>query len=235
VHNDAVRGAGSWELPRVNEIREEVAMLEVRSTVRRFVAVGLIAVAVPAALGASSASANLNGTTNATNADCKYVNKAAGSIPSNRRSGALMCALNRARQANGVAPAAYQAQLHKASLLHAQRSVSIKWWSLTDGQVSHFDPQTGSNPTSRDLAAGYCNGGNARSYATSEITYAGGGSGATPTAAVNWWLNDPPHRVALLNASQPQAGPAIVPGSPFQANIGSPAGTYVVDFGACTL
>jgi uncharacterized protein YkwD len=189
---------------------------------------------VPAALGVSSAGASINGTTTSTNPDCKYVNKAAGSIPSSYRSGALMCALNKARKANGVAPLAYQKQLHNAALAHAQRSVAIKWWSLTDGQVSHFDPQTGSNPTSRDLAAGYCNGGNARSYSTSEITYAGGGSGATPTAAVNWWLNDPPHRAALLDASKPEAGPGVVPGSPFTANIGNPAGTYVVDFGACT-
>jgi hypothetical protein len=199
-------------------------------------AVVLIAVAVPAALGVSSAGASINGTSIRTNPDCKYVNKPAGSIPVRLRSGALMCALNRARKANGQAPLAYQKQLHSAALAHARRSVSLKWWSRTDGQASHFDPQTGTDPLKRDLAAGYCNGGSARSYATGEITYAGGGgSFGTPTAAVNWWLNDPPHRAALLGPPGLQTGPAIVPGSPFNPPDPNPAGTYVVDFGRCTL
>ncbi len=52
--------------------------------------------------------------------------------------------------------------------------------------------------------------------------------------AVNWWLQDPPHRAALLSTAYHSVGVGVRPGSAFpQDTGGAQAITVVADFGAC--
>jgi uncharacterized protein YkwD len=84
--------------------------------------------------------------------------------------------------------------------------------------TSNFSNHTGSDGStsqSRIADAGYSPIG---SYG--EIQY--GGTGATPEAAVNWWMNSPGHRAIILNCSLTDVGLA-------SASNGATT-TYVGDF-----
>ena len=99
--------------------------------------------------------------------------------------------------------------------------------------VSHVDPQTGSVALQRDLAAGFCRTGT--NPAVGELTYSGGGgAAASPSAAVNAWLNDPDAAPRAAAAAGADAGAGMVPGSAYNPPDADPAGTYVVDLGRCT-
>jgi uncharacterized protein YkwD len=167
-----------------------------------------------------------------------------GDVPATKLSNAAntlttWCLINRARKAAGVGFLSLNTQLDNSSMGHASRSAAGKWWDADPShpngwQQSHMEPGNTApfdqQITQRILAAGYCAGGN--SYNVGEITYSGNGSGATPKAAVNWWLSDPPHRAALLDPKWKQVGVAGVAGSAFPG-VPNPAGTYVVNFGSC--
>ena len=84
--------------------------------------------------------------------------------------------------------------------------------------LSH-DGLDGSTYWSREVAAGYTGkwGG--------EIIYAGSGSSNNPQGAVNWWMNDAPHKAIILADYQDfGAGYAYCPS-------GSYGGFFTVDFG----
>jgi len=177
---------------------------------------GLATVALAVAAGSAffvvDASANNPNATDNTNVGCRYVSRPVVSIPKAFQHAALMCALNRARKANGVAPLRFEARLRAAALRHATRSVTLKWWDRTNPLVSHVDPQTGSVALQRDLAAGYCRTG--KNPAVSELTYSGGGNPVgnafapgTPSTAVNAWMSDPSQRIALLRPPGLETGP----------------------------
>ena len=81
----------------------------------------------------------------------------------------------------------------------AQQAVQLRWWSPTNGAVSHINPTNNSTPAMRIKAAGYCPAGIAT---TGENTFTSSGVWAypaTPRGAVNWWLSDPPHRATMLS------------------------------------
>jgi uncharacterized protein YkwD len=59
----------------------------------------------------------------------------------------------------------------------------------------------GSSPQARIADAGYTQSG----Y-TGEIVYWGTGSAATPTAALDAWMNSPPHRAIILNCAFTEGG-----------------------------
>jgi uncharacterized protein YkwD len=62
----------------------------------------------------------------------------------------------------------------------------------------------GSSPRARILDAGYLRPGN-----TSEIIYWGSGSHANPNAALEWWMQSPPHRGVIQDCAFTAVGFAI--------------------------
>jgi hypothetical protein len=163
------------------------------------------------------------------------------------------CVINAARHDNSVYPTlGVNAQLGASALAHAQRSVSLRWWDLNDGLVSHVDPDQGTlNPNDtfeqqqpvvnaaigeRIANAGYCPSGSRR---TGEITFSSAGLDgeypATIAGAVKFWLyHDEGHRAMLLNRSMLSVGIGVLPGFAFPGDTGdAPTATFVVDFGAC--
>jgi uncharacterized protein YkwD len=67
----------------------------------------------------------------------------------------------------------------------------------------HFGSD-GSSPQARILEAGYLKPRN-----TSEIIYWGSGSRANPNAAIDMWMQSPPHRAVILDCSFTAVGYAI--------------------------
>lgn len=163
----------------------------------------------------------------------------------------MNCFINRARAAAGVPPLTIShpvgrpgiysdAPLFRAALGHAQRSAQLRWWSQTDGSVSHVDPETGSTPADRIMRAGYCPQGTwtvAENTFTSAGTWTDPNSGlsisTTPRGAVTWWLNDPPHRATLLNPAYTEHSIAVVPGLAIPGEQYDGGATFVEDLGGC--
>ncbi len=91
-----------------------------------------------------------------------------------------------------------------------------------DQATNNFLSHTGSDGSSywqREVAAGYTGswGG--------EIIYAGSGVSNNPQSAVNWWMNDAPHKAIILADYQDfGAGYAYCP-------TGTYGGFFTVDFG----
>jgi uncharacterized protein YkwD len=168
---------------------------------------------------------------------------------------AMNCLINRARAAAGIAPlqledahsanggGIYRTPLWIAATQHAQNSVAGKWWDNDPShplgwQESHKEP---GNPapfdqqiTQRIVAAGFCPGGN---YNVAENTFSSTGMEQkyppTPRGAVNWWLDDPPHRAVLLSPSFTVHRIGIVSGSTFPGTEYPPSGTFVQELGTC--
>jgi hypothetical protein len=167
----------------------------------------------------------------------------------------MNCLINRARTAAGIAPlqletryapnggGIYETPLWIAATQHAQRSVAGKWWDNDPShplgwQESHKEP---GNPapfdqqiTQRIIAAGFCPGGN---YNVAENTFSSSGMAQKypPTArgAVNWWLDDPPHRAVLLSPAFTVHRIGIVAGSAFPGTEYPPSATFVQNLGIC--
>ncbi|MEU7556358.1 CAP domain-containing protein [Streptomyces sp. NPDC044571] len=144
----------------------------------------------------------------------------------------VVCLINAERARRGLPLLTVNQSLTKAAQQHAAAAVQLKWWG--PNKDSHTNPQTGSTPQSRIMAAGYCP--NPRSWAVNEITYTGWGGSGTPKAAVNWWVNISTwgHRQIVLDPNLRDIGRAALPGAADRSGAGaSGAGTYVVTFGRC--
>ena len=74
---------------------------------------------------------------------------------------------------------------------------------LMNGVGSHIGSD-GSSPQARIADAGY-----ARTGYTGEIVYWGTGSAATPSAALDLWMESPAHRAIILNCAFTAGGFAI--------------------------
>ena len=205
---------------------------------RRFL---LPALAAVAALLVSAAPASALSKAQCTSYINKYQSKAP--VSGSGEAIATRCLLSRTRLANGVGGLTVNSTLSGTAAAHARASVANQFWSLTNGLVSHLDPGTpvpgdpnalqnlvNQQVDQRIRGAGYCAGG--RAFGDAEITFGATGSGGTPKAAMNFWLNDPPHRQTVLNPQLKEYGVAAIAGSPFPG--GGKGATYVVDFGFCT-
>lgn len=89
---------------------------------------------------------------------------------------------------------------------------------LNTGVGGHIGSD-GSSPGARIADAGY-----SRAGYTGEIVYWGTGSHATPSAALDMWMESPPHRAIILNCAFTAGGFAIARGGNKM--------TAVVDFAA---
>jgi hypothetical protein len=202
----------------------------------------LTGLAAVAALGAIAAPASA-----LTRAQCntyitRYQNSSrAGTIGINT----TRCLISRQRTNNGMSGYVTNGILSGSATAHNQASVAAKSWSTTNGLVSHLDPGTavpGDPNQLQNLAnqqidarirgAGYCAGG--RAFSDGEITYGGSGTGATPKAAITFWMNDPPHRAAVLSPTFKNYGVSVLKGSAFPGQDDASSSTYVVDLGSCT-
>ncbi|MER6950831.1 CAP domain-containing protein [Nonomuraea sp. NPDC000554] len=75
------------------------------------------------------------------------------------------------------------------------------------GAVFGVNPRTGTGPGERVRAAGYCPSG---TWQVLENVYQGWGpAGATPRAAVTWWMRSTPHRQAILNGQMVETGVSV--------------------------
>jgi cysteine-rich secretory family protein len=208
------------------------------STFRRLVAAGLVAFGLAGVAGAVAPSAQAV-------SSCAYyqrnfANRDITKMSDFARQRTGWCVVNAVRAQNGVGPLKNNTYLRTSALGHAQRSASLRWWSLNDGLVSHVDPtQAGMTPAAaiaqRIARAGYCKVGTPN---TNENTFSAWGTGQFPptiNGAVAWWLQDPPHRATLLNPAYVSIGFAAVPGTAFNvATGGAQAATFVMDVGACS-
>jgi uncharacterized protein YkwD len=214
------------------------------STFRRLTAVGLAAVGfagVTAAAAPAAHAANLSVLVSCPFMEQAYASRNVATLSQFQKQRTGWCVVNDARRHFGAPALLNQPELQVSSLGHAQRAVTLRWWSLSDGLVSHVDPsQSGMSPSAaiaqRIATAGFCRNGTPD---TNENTFSswGDGGGFPPTilGAVRWWLHDPPHRATLLSTEYKRVGFAAMPGSAFSQDTGSaPAGTFVADFGSCS-
>jgi uncharacterized protein YkwD len=191
------------------------------------------AVALAATLAALLSSALASHAQAVTIDYCSFADTPVTQMTADRAFRAIHCLTNRARAAAGVAPLAMNYTLVAAAQPEAQQAAQLRWWSPTNGAVSHINPTNGSTPAMRIKAAGYCPGGTAT---TGENTFTSSGVWAypaTPAGAVNWWLSDPPHRATMLSPAFRGEGVGVAIGLAVPGPVYNPAGTFVADFGAC--
>jgi hypothetical protein len=148
---------------------------------------------------------------------------------------AAMCLIQAERAKRGLPPIPHTVGLGHIQPLPAaakslvEAAVQLKWWG--PGKDAHTNPVTGATLQSRIKDARYCRNS---TPTTGEIAYTGWGGKGTARAAVNWWMNSPPHRALILSTTWNNYGIASRPDVADKAGIGaSGAGTYVVDFGYC--
>ncbi|HEY7297130.1 MAG TPA: CAP domain-containing protein [Xanthobacteraceae bacterium] len=146
----------------------------------------------------------------------------------------ITCLINAERTNNQLPQVTYNQALAQAASDHALAASQIRWWS--QGADPHTNPQTGSTIDSRIRAAGYC-GGNISM--DSEIAYDAFGDPllSSPVGATNWWMNISTggHRQAILSPAIREIGvgwQTVVADGSVPAS-SKPAGTFVIDFGAC--
>ena len=120
--------------------------------------------------------------------------------------------LNQQRNQNGLPSLAVN-----AALTASARGHSI---DMVTHNLEQHNGSDGSTPQQRMKAAGY--GGSW----WGEIIYWGGGSYGTPSQAVTWWMNDPPHKDVILGTHYTDFGAGYVSCSTF-----SYGGFFTVDFG----
>jgi uncharacterized protein YkwD len=120
--------------------------------------------------------------------------------------------LNQQRNQNGLPSLAVN-----AALTASARGHSI---DMVTHNLAQHNGSDGSTPQQRMKAAGY--GGSW----WGEIIYWGGGSYGTPSQAVTWWMNDPPHKDVILGTHYTDFGVGYVSCSTF-----SYGGFFTVDFG----
>jgi uncharacterized protein YkwD len=130
----------------------------------------------------------------------------------------------------------YDYESQTASLLNQQRnqnglpSLSVNG-ALTDSARGHsvdmvthnltqHNGSDGSTPRQRMIRAGYTGSW------WGEIIYWGSGSYGTPSQAVTWWMNDPPHKDVILGTHYTDFGVGYVSCPSF-----SYKGFFTVDFG----
>jgi uncharacterized protein YkwD len=150
--------------------------------------------------------------------------------------GAVLCLTNEERIASGLSELTLNAELTSSARGHAEAAVTLKWWA--PGADSHTNPETGSTPADRTVAAGFCQA-TPGAWSVYENTFWGysWGDGAvapTPRAAVAWWMSSPGHQENILRPDMTELGVGIVLDTA-EPVVEAPvaAGTFVQNFGTC--
>ncbi|HYF28015.1 MAG TPA: CAP domain-containing protein [Baekduia sp.] len=162
---------------------------------------------------------------------------------------AVLCLTNQKRRQHSAPALTLNARLADSARSHADKSVRLRWWSTTDGMVSHDDPEI-ANPADtprhdigvRIAAGGYCPGApsagreNTFGWTSSSPRVDPAAKVFAPTArgAVEWWYQSPDHRRTMLDPSLRELGVGVARGSAFpQETGGVPSGTFVQHYGRC--
>jgi uncharacterized protein YkwD len=111
--------------------------------------------------------------------------------------GVVLSLINQQRTQNGCGPVSLNPQLATAATRHARDMMS-------SGVTGHSGSD-GSSPERRISDAGYSPIGK-----WGEIVYVGWGSGGTPQAAVDWWMNSPTHRAVIVDCAFKDIGVSVV-------------------------
>jgi uncharacterized protein YkwD len=141
------------------------------------------------------------------------------SVPALRE--ATLCLMNAQRSARGLGKLRAQESLAAAAGRYARQMVS-------QGFFDHTSPG-GSTMVSRIKGTSYLRG--VESWSVGENLAWGAGSLATPRATVAAWMRSAGHRANLLHRDFADVWIGVAQGAPEALDDGTPASTYVTDFG----
>jgi uncharacterized protein YkwD len=133
--------------------------------------------------------------------------------PPRKLRSALLCLVNRKRAAEGLRKLRLDRKLQKAAGRHARDMV-------------HNDYFAHQRPGGPDLGERLDRAGWSGTHWGETIAYGCGGS-STPKAALEGWLNSPPHRAVLLSGTYKRGGLGIGADAP----CGSDGAIFVLDVG----
>ena len=132
--------------------------------------------------------------------------------------GAVVCEVNRVRDARGLDALRRDGKLERAGEAHARDMVRR-------GYFSHVTPE-GETVSDRLRDAGYLGG--RTPWRVGETLAWGRRRLSTPAATVDAWMASPPHRRILLSARYREIGVGVVRGVPS----GGAGTTFAAEFGA---
>jgi uncharacterized protein YkwD len=134
---------------------------------------------------------------------------------------AIVCEINAARADAGRAPLESRTSLVGAADAHSRDMVARRYFS-------HDSPE-GEGPADRARRAGYMR--HADIWRIGEVLAWSRGETLTAAAAVDLWLDSPPHRRILLSRRYRDVGAGPVAGAPLGDPAVKPATTITVVFG----
>jgi uncharacterized protein YkwD len=128
---------------------------------------------------------------------------------------ATLCLINQQRSAHGLRRLSSEPHLRTAAQRHSDAMGARHFFD-------HVSP-SGAGPAQRLRAAGYRGGTWGENIAW--------GTGLTPAAAVDMWMNSPGHRANILRAQFRRIGIGVGQQAPDPAFAGRLSGVYTTDFG----
>jgi uncharacterized protein YkwD len=134
---------------------------------------------------------------------------------------ATLCLINRLRVQNGELPLTDNSKLDEAAQRHSEDMISNDYFDHTSPSGEAFD--------TRIDRTGYVPRG--WSYELGENIDCATLGLATPSQAVNGWMNSPEHRANILNGDFRDSGIGVAPATPAEFADGQPGATYTQDFG----
>lgn len=135
---------------------------------------------------------------------------------------AVLCLVNREREAHGESPLAVNAKLTRAAQGHSEDMASGDYFS-------HYAPD-GSSPLDRMRASGYIYSAQL-GYEVGENIAWGTLWLASPQSIVSSWMASPEHRANILDSGYRETGIGVSPHAPAALSGGQAGGLYTQDFG----
>lgn len=135
---------------------------------------------------------------------------------------AVLCLVNREREAHGESPLLVSAKLTRAAQGHSEDMASGDYFS-------HYAP-SGSSPLDRMRASGYIYSSQL-GYEVGENIAWGTLWLASPQSIVSSWMASPEHRANILDAGYRETGIGVSPHPPASLSGGQAGGLYTQDFG----
>lgn len=106
---------------------------------------------------------------------------------------AILAAINQERSARGIHTLEWDAQLQAIARAHSQDMAKHNY-------MEHIN-KSGQHPGQRAAAAGYRCDNRRWEWGIGENLYFGSGSYQSTESSVEWWMNSPAHRTAMLSSS----------------------------------
>ncbi len=135
---------------------------------------------------------------------------------------AVLCLVNREREAHGESPLIVNAKLVRAAQGHSEDMASADYFS-------HYAPG-GSSPLDRMRASGFIYSSQL-GYEVGENIAWGTLWLASPQSIVSSWMASPEHRANILDGGYRETGIGVSPHAPSSLSDGQAGGLYTQDFG----